>query len=432
MFFFSLCRVVFRGWFDTSGLGQRAGIWLVTCCVLVLMNTGGAAASAVPGKRDAYHEAMLAVAQGRLVDARELLNALSASEPLHAGARLDLAMLYCAMGDAALAFELFDDIEQRFSPPPAILAVISQKRLQGCTGWQPRSLTTLRLGRGFDSNVNQGALDPVFSLGTGLEQIDWVLLPEYLPQKDAYSSLGLEWLRELSPNGLAFVLHALTRQYDGLQAYDSAVVSGGVEWPWQWGRWSARGGVSAGVTTLNEHLYSRQMQAQLELLAPLTLPSDWQVGLGASWSQIEYPGLDQMDARWLESRMLLRYTKGNKLFQAQAGWLKDAQAGRRPGGDRHGWQVGVLGRVGLGPRFSGELGAQVQHWRGEQVYSPGLIDVVRHQHTRQLRAALVYQPNAQQSWTLELKDVVNDENVSVFAYREQLVQVLWQWQLPTR
>jgi len=407
-------------------------------CVCLLLGgvlalpAGALAAPASPGENDAYHEAMLAIAQGRLADAQKFLSILTESEPLHAGARLDLALLYCAMGDAASANLLFDDIEQRFAPPPAIAAVIAQQRQQGCAGWRARSLGTLRLGRGFDSNVNQGALNPVFSLSSGLGQIDLVLLPAYLPQKDASNSLALEWQRELSPTGTAGTLQLQARQHDRQRAYDTAALFAGVEQPWHWGGWAARGGVTGGVSSLDGRLYTRQAQAQLELVPALNLPPEWQLGLGASWTGIRYPGLSQMDARWLESRLVLRYHRAGSGWQAQAGSLRDAQRGNRPGGDRSGWQLGLQGRIGLGAGVVGELGWQTQHWRGAQVYAPGLIDVVRRQHTRQLRAAVVYQPSEQQSLTLELKDVFNDENVSVFSYRERVVQLLWQWQLPMR
>jgi hypothetical protein len=82
----------------------------------------------------------------------------------------------------------------------------------------------------------------------------------------------------------------------------------------------------------------------------------------------------------------------------------------------------------LAPGVVGELGWLWQRWEGTRAYSPGLIDVARLQQTRVLRAAVSYQLRAQQALILELKDTRNDENISIFDYRNLALQLSWQWQ----
>ena len=147
---------------------------------------------------DPYSEAMLAISQGRLNDAQALLTTLVRDQPRHAGAWLDLAMLYCASAKADEAERLFQEIEQDFQPPPAIREVIARQRLAGCHGWQAKRDVTVRLSRGAESNANQGASNPIFSFGSGLSQVDLTLLPAYLPQADRYSNLYLEAAQELT------------------------------------------------------------------------------------------------------------------------------------------------------------------------------------------------------------------------------------------
>ena len=163
---------------------------------------------------------MLAIANGRIADAEKILAVLAAAEPSHAGAWLDLAMLYCAVGNSASAAHLFTEIERRFAPPPAILEVMERQREGGCEGGRPKSDFTLRLGRGFESNVNQGASSPNFSFNDGIRQIALVLLPEYLPRRDRFTQLSAELQRDFSLGGPTGVVQFQSKQYDNLSSYN--------------------------------------------------------------------------------------------------------------------------------------------------------------------------------------------------------------------
>ncbi len=75
---------------------------------------------------------MQSLAEGRLDETRELLQQVLRLQPNHAGAWMDMAVLQCNTGYAADAEALFDAIENRFAPPPALLEVIRQLRDRGC------------------------------------------------------------------------------------------------------------------------------------------------------------------------------------------------------------------------------------------------------------------------------------------------------------
>ncbi len=108
---------------------------------------------------------MKSISEGREKDADDALSRMIEQEPQHAGAWLDLAIIQCELGHAAEAERLFKIIETRFAPPPGIEAVIAAHRLNGCKGWQAHNKVSVLLGRGFDTNVNQGASKPVFQFG---------------------------------------------------------------------------------------------------------------------------------------------------------------------------------------------------------------------------------------------------------------------------
>jgi hypothetical protein len=398
--------------------------------LLLLMWIGVAYAEPIPkaNSPDLYGEAMLAISEGRLGDAEEILSKLVAEEPRHAGAWLDLAILYCASGNAAAAEHLFSEIERRYAPPPPILDVIAHQRKLGCTGWTAKTNASIRLGRGYESNVNQGARSPNFSIGGGGSQIDLVLLPEFRPRGDQFTNLSGELVRDFSQNGAFGVVQFQSRNYDHLSRFNTIALFVGAENPWRWDRWGGRLAGTTGFMTLDGQVYLQQSQIQFEVMPPLPLGRGWQFGLTGSWSYIAYPTLSNFDAQWWETRGALSYLGDDVWWQANVGAVKDRQAGERPGGDRTGSFANIRGRFSLGSRVQAELGWQFQRWEGEKAYFPGLIDVQRNQNTNFMRMAAIFPLNECHAINLEFKDIRNQENISIFEYRNWILQLNWQWQ----
>lgn len=406
---------------------KRLGACLLACGLFMggqLTQAGVQPPDAAP---DLYQDAMLSIVDGRLEDAEKALATLTETEPRHAGAWLDLAMLYCAAGNTAAAEKLFVEIERRFAPPPPILEVMAYQRKRGCAGPQTSQKATVRLGRGTESNVNQGAHNPNFTIGSGVNQIDLVLLPSYQPRSDQYNQLSGEWVSERSPYGATGVVQFQTRTYDQLTNFNSTSLFLGVERPWRWGNWGVRVAGSAGLMTLDNQLYVKQNQLQMEVVPPLPLPANWKFGVTGSWSMLDYPTLSGFDAQWWETRGALTYRKDNTWFQVSASAVQDRATGQRPGGDRVGMFGSVQGRMSLGNRVLGEAGWQLQSWQADGVFSPGLIDVRRAQNTSIFRLAATLPIDTQQAVILEFRDTQNYENISIFEYRNQAVQLSWQW-----
>lgn len=396
--------------------------------LLALVSPASADPAQVEASPDLYREAMLAITEGRLADAQKALTSLSQEGPHHAGAWLDLAMLYCAVGNAPAAEALFIEIERRYDPPQPILDVIASQRILGCLGWQPKKSALLRLGRGFESNVNQGARSPNLSIGSGSSQIDLVLLPEFLPLSDQFTNLSADVTRELAPGGTTGVVQFQSKNYDKLSKYNTSSLFVGLERPWRWAEWGLRAAGATGFMTLGNQVYLKQTQLQLAVVPPLPLPGNWQVGVSESLSLISYPTLTSFDARWWETRGTLTYRGVESTWQASASALRDNETGQRPGGDRSGVFASLQGRLDLGHNVRGELGWQLQRWQGERAYFPGLIDDKRVQKTQVLRAAAVFALNEQQAVVVEYRHTQNDENISIFNYRDQVLQLIWQWQ----
>lgn len=373
-----------------------------------------------------YQEALLALAEGRRTDASRALRRLIEQEPHHAGAWLDLALIQCGLGNADEAERLFATVETRFAPSREILELISQTREDGCRPWTPNSSLSISFGRGIDHNVNQGASTSTLKLGDGSFE---VLLDEFLPKKDGYTATGLEYLRDLTPNGTIGFAQLQSRRNDSLHQYDSSSMFGGVESPWRFGKWALRSTLVAGMVTLGGHLYQSQAQAQLRVAPPLSLPNNTLFNLMAGYTLSDYRRLTNFDARTMELRPELSHRQGNLYASASLGLLSDHGNAQRPGGNRHGQLLNLLVRAPLPARMTGELGYTRQAWLSARPYAPELfVPEVRNQATQVLRASLTYPINKNQSLLFDARAVRNRENIDIFQYNNRQFQLSWRWQ----
>lgn len=376
-----------------------------------------------------YREAMEALAEGRRSDASAILRRLIA-DPRQAGALLDLALTQCGLGNADEAERLFAMLETRVRLSPDMMILIAETREAGCKPWKPATSTTLTVGRGIDQNVNQGASVSALVIDSGVPDV-LPLLPEFLPHHDQYSMIGMDHLRELTPNGSIGYLQYQFRRNDSLRQYDTGAVFAGVESPWRVLHTTVRTSLNLGAVTLGGRLYQRQGQLQARVAPQVPLPAHTALNLiaGATWN--DYPTLTNFNSITLEGRALLSYRDGPLSASASAALMDDHAHTGRPGGDRHGNFVSLLARRTLPAGFTGELGYTRQSWSSAEPYAPELlIDAVRAQRTAVARATLSYQLTKGQTLQLEARAVQNKENIPIFQYNDRVLQLSWQWQLP--
>ena len=380
-------------------------------------------------EENAYKHALWLLSEGRIEEAKESFKSVIIQQPEHAGAWLDLAILQCGMGMASEAETLFAQILEKFSPPPAIQYLIRKIQAQGCQrqGFRNISRYQFRLSRGYDSNANQGASNPYFSLGADIPAL--VLLPEFHATKDHFIQLGLESSHVLSGRGTLLYTQFQYRRHDQLSSYDLTTLIAGVEQPLQLpGGWDSRWGASLGATLLGDHRYQEQGGLHFQLTPPWPKrPSGWQWNLIGDWTRIWYPALTNYDAHIARFLNSLSYRGQGTRFVGNFGVAWDIEKEGRPGGDKQGWLANLSLRKTLGERLIGELSWTRQNWLGEEAYSPGLIDVKRDQRTTLWRAAIVRLLDARQNLVLEYKYLDNRENISIFRYKSRQILLGWQY-----
>lgn len=374
-----------------------------------------------------YQQALRALAEGRRIDASRMLQQVIDQEPRHAGAWLEIALIQCGLGNGAEAERLFDTVETRFNPGPDLLELIAETREEGCKPWTPASSLAITFGRGNDHNVNQGASTSALQLEDG--SIELPLLDEFLPKHDNYTVGGLDYLRDLTPNGTTGFAQFQWRRNDSLHDYDSSALFAGVESPYRFGDWALRATGIVGMVTLGGHVYQRQAQAQLRVAPPLSLPRNTSFDLMGGVTYNDYLRLTSFDSRSFELRPELAYHKGSLVANASLGLLDDLGEAARPGGERHGQSLNLLVRRALVWNLTGELSYTRQTWHGDRAYAPELlIPQIRDQDTQVARLNLSYQFDAHHSLQLEARGVRNRENIPIFQYNNRTLQLNWRWQ----
>ncbi len=398
------------------------------CAALLLMTCGGAAANVAGDRiRDLYLEAVRLMTEGRNQEAGAAFEHLIALEPQHAGAWLELAINHCTLGHQAEAERLFREIEVRFAPSAGILEVINGHRQRGCLAWAGKTYRSAALTRGTDSNVNQGASNPVFVTGSGADRIENLLTADYLPRRDSYLQASLDLTRELDQRGTVAFAQLRARHHDRVSEQDTNALLLGADRGFSVANWKARAMATVSVVSLGGQLYQRQVQLQARTAAPLALPPGYELTLSAALSNVTYVTRQKFDANTGELSALLNYRGKHAQGQVALGALVDRGEAGRLGGNRHGWYGSVQSQRQFGARLNGELGWTRQDWRGQTVYSPGLVEAVRSQSTRQWRAALSTPLSRSHNLQLEYRHVQNLENISLFQYNSQVVQLNWRW-----
>lgn len=406
---------------------MRASL-LAGFAVLSFLFAGNATAAATPDQvRDLYLEAVRLMTDGRNEEASAAFEHLIALEPQHAGAWLELALNHCTLGHPAEAERIFREIEVRFAPSAGILEVINSHRKQGCQLWKGKTYRSVTLTRGTDSNVNQGASNPVFVAGSGPERIETLLSDDFLPHRDSYLQGSFEVMRELNQQGAVAFAQLRLRHHDRFNEQDTKALLLGADRPFSVLGWQVRGMGSISMISLGGELYQRQIQLQARTAAPFKLAQNVELTLSAALGNTAYLTRTKFDSNTGELNALLNYRGQAAQGQVAMGALVDRGEAGRLGGNRHGWYNSVQLQRQFNPRLNGELGWTRQDWRGQTVYSPGLIDAVRMQSTRQWRAALTTPLSPKQSVQLEWRRVQNKENISLFQYNSQVVQLNWRW-----
>ncbi len=381
---------------------------------------------------DQYSLALKAINEKRHLEARNLLEKLVDSEPQHAGALLDLAIIQCNLGNRSEAERLFDLMITRFSPPPAIVEIINLHRASGCVQKVPEATVNFLLENGYDTNANQGASNSIFTFGDISNPISLQLLPEYLPKPDHYVSAILDFSKEVS-DSKTFYLQLRGKRYDQLRQFNSLGLVTGMESQFAVKDWIIYPSLSVNFLTLDQKLYQKQATGRLKFDIPSQLDAPVKFNVITSLSRLLYPSVKNYNGTNVDLRFIASRQASNYVANFSAALTRDVGNDQRLGGDRKGWSTGAFLRnaipftlLSLQPYT--EFGWQHQRWQSEKAYLSGLIDTKKYQKNTIYRAALGFPINQENSIQLEYRRIINHETISFLSFDSRQVQLSWQWQ----
>jgi hypothetical protein len=381
---------------------------------------------------DQYLQALKAMNEKRHIDARNLLEKLVDSEPQHAGALLDLAIMQCSLGNKPEAERLFGLMITRFSPPPAILEIINLHRASGCVQKTPEMTVNFSLEKGYDTNANQGASNSIFTFGDINNPVSLQLLPEYLPKPDHYSSAILDLSKDISDNKTIY-FQLRGKHYDVLSNFNSIGLAAGIEDQFSIKDWSIHPSASVNFLTLNQTLYQKQATGRLKFDIPAQPGAAVKFNVIAALSRLLYPSVKNYNGTNLDLRFIATRQATNYFANFSAALTQDVGNDQRLGGDRKGWSLGAFLRNGvpftmLARQPYTEFGWQHQRWQSEKAYLSGLIDTKKYQKNTIYRAALGFPIDQESSIQLEYRRIINHETISFLSFDSRQVQLSWQWQ----
>lgn len=339
---------------------------------------------------------------------------------------LDTAIKHCRLGAADQARALFKALKEQLNLSPAQLEIIEILEGTGCR--TPLSTSPVRwgvqIGAGYDNNVNQGVTAQSIVLGSGISAIELELGDAFKPKGSAFAVAGIDSSFRIGDFAVGQVVFQY-RDNPSVPALNLGSLVASAIRPFSWMDRPGRVQIDVGETWLGGTNYQRaaSLGAQWLLtegeqpwLASLTTLRTNYVSQPHQDNQLTEVGI------WRERQ--LASTLG--LFGGVSA-LYDHAVRQRPGGDRVGWRF-QLGVTTTWSEWLIQPRVNVLRWRSDEVFSPGLFDVVR-RHQLGLFDLQLVRPVAQgQQLVIEWRASSAQDTVPLFSFRGQSVGIFWRLQ----
>lgn len=382
---------------------------------------------AVAGDRDdeAYEQAQAAIQAENWQDAIARLEAIRHEYPHHAGALVDLAILYCNIGNAAKTDAALDTLEGVFELPSALAPLIRELRLRPCPRADASTHWSAIFTVGRETNANQGSAQRSFSFGDSNSPFYVTLDDEFLPRASAFAAVQLQVSSKTNNQDRLYgALYA--RRYASVEEFDDALALIGYERSVSDAPWASLSDVSATLRTLGGRLYQQTLSARIQSAPPRAQQASFMFSLEAQATYVHYPTRAAFD-NWetaISTRMLWQLSTKTSVH-ASAGWLFDIALNSRPGGNRTGPSVAIdwLHR----PAYDWQVYAswKARILQGETPYAPPLLTMTQRQRRQTLAAGWERRLSRESSIRMEYQHSQNLDTIPLHRFNSESVVLYW-------
>lgn len=401
---------------------------LVAALCLVASGAFAQSAELVP---DNYEEALKLLELGDREGAIEQYNLLLDKLPNHAGAWLDLALLYCEQGEVARAHQIFEHVERQFQPPPAIRELILHYRASGCAPRPaPKGRWVVTLSTGHTSNVNRGLSNPVVELTLPFGITPVRLGDAFNPRASALVALNASFTKEVRRlPGTSWFIGATEKFFPSVQELSQRSFVAGISQQRAIQGWQVESELAVTHLSLDERSHQTGLLGQVGAWAPAINPRTPQFGADLSVSRWRYPHDPLYDNRIIEGRFNMRWVASERVaLRASLGRVVDIASNARPGLDREGYSFYTGAQWLLSDLLRADASFRQRRLTDEAVYSP-LFGERRHRSTQQQFLAGIQTqsiPGLPGTWRLEWERSASRDNIPLFPYTSRTISVSWQ------
>jgi hypothetical protein len=416
-----------------ESIGIKLSRMLALLCCLVMPLSY---AQQAPPEPDRYREALELLEHGDRNGAIDRYNRLLEDMPNHAGAWLDLALLYCEQGLATRAHQIFDHIEKQFEPPRAILELIRHYRSEGCAFTPvPSERWTLSLSGGHTDNVNHGLSNPVIDFALPLGVASVRLGETFLPRASALAAVSGSYVKEIqSLPGTMWFAGFTEKRFPNVQEFNQRSLLTGVLLQRAFGNWLQETELVATHLSLNEHTHQTGLLAQGTLWLPPLSESAPRFGVEIAASRWRYPKDPLYDSTIAEGGVSGKWVPIKRIvLRGAVGPLFDFAARQRPGLDRHGYHANLSGQWIVSDEIRLDGSYRYRVLKDDAAYSP-LFGERKHQSTQsQLLMAIQAKTSVSSpaTWRLEWEQSQSRDNIPLFPYTSRTLTLSWQYQWGT-
>lgn len=397
-------------------------------CLSLGQNQAYAQDASIDENEILYLDALRALSEKRMNEAKRLLNKLIDRMPQHGGALLDLAMMHCELGNQREADRLFAVMKTSLPLDGEQQATLDKLHPQDCSQKNTSIHTSASVEIGHDSNVNQGASNPYYDLVFGEDVVTLQLLSDYQPKSDSYANFSFGMTKAYHQQDAQLFAQFRYRSYENLTQFNTMSGVLGLERKWDNPVLGFKSTFMLSALTLAGKLYQKQSILHLRSDPSWIFQRRAQLSFSATLGQSQYPQISNFNAHNYEVRAHLTKESQNQYWYSSVGLTTDRAHGDRPGGHRDGYLANLGWRRHLGGKLEAELSWNMQIWKNENVYSKELIPIQRRQNTQMLRAGLNWHLKQGHTLQLEWRTVRNRENISLLEYNGHQVQFGWSWQ----